>query len=369
MDEGSVHLTVLGAGFLLAAGLGWLVHRNHFCAMGGVSDWIHFGDSGRLRAWLLAATVALGAVSLMRLLSLIDLEQATFPPYRAPRLVWLRHFLGGLAFGVGMTLASGCANRTLVRAAAGNLKSLVVLASMALTAYLMVWTPAYARFFEPWLLATAIDLESLGYRSQALGMLWFGTPAADAWLGVGLGLAGAAVALAASDLSAHRDKWVSGLGVGLVIAAGWALTAGPLGTAWRDWAAFTAAPPARVVAQSYTFVSPLADLVHYLGAAQDLARINFGMLGMLGVIVGAHLDARARGLFRVEWFADGADAGRHILGGLLMGVGGVLAMGCTIGQAVTGVSTLSLGAFITFPSLILGAAVTMKLQYAWLART
>ncbi len=160
MDDGSVHFTVLGAGFLLATGLGWLVHRSHFCAMGGVSDWIHIGDSGRLRAWLLAAAVALGAVSLMRLAGFIDLEQATFPPYRAPRLVWLRHI------GVGMTLASGCANRTLVRAAAGNMKSLVVLACMALTAYLMVWTPAYARFFEPWLLVTAIDLDKVDFVTQ-----------------------------------------------------------------------------------------------------------------------------------------------------------------------------------------------------------
>ena len=103
--------------------------------MGAVSDWINIGDLNRMRSWMLAIATAIIGVGILEYsgsadFSLTTSNETSTPPYRAPNFVWLRHILGGLMFGVGMTLASGCGNKTLVRLGEGNLKSVVVLLVM-----------------------------------------------------------------------------------------------------------------------------------------------------------------------------------------------------------------------------------------------
>jgi hypothetical protein len=95
--------------------------------MGAVSDWINIGDLGRMRSWMLAVATAMAGLVGMESAGIVDLT-TTYPPYRTPQLAWLRYLAGGLLFGVGMTLASGCGNKTLVRIGGGNLKSVLVLA-------------------------------------------------------------------------------------------------------------------------------------------------------------------------------------------------------------------------------------------------
>lgn len=125
----------------------------------------------------------------------------------------------------------------------------------------------------------------------------------------------------------------------------------------------SATPPSRVEAQSYTFISPMADTLRYLSDPGNLQLINFGVMALTGVIAGSALYALASRNFRVEWFANRADFFNHVAGGALMGIGGVLAMGCTVGQAITGVSTLALGSIMTFGAIVAGSAATMKYQY------
>ena len=121
--------------------------------------------------------------------------------------------------------------------------------------------------------------------------------------------------------------------------------------------------PSRVEVQSFTFISPMGDSVRYLMSPANFAYINFGVTALAGVIVGSFLYALLSGGFRIEWFVSGGDFANHAIGGVLMGIGGVLAMGCTVGQAITGVSTLAMGSFLTFFAIVAGAAATMKFQY------
>jgi hypothetical protein len=115
--------------------------------------------------------------------------------------------------------------------------------------------------------------------------------------------------------------------------------------------------------QSFTFVSPMGDTLRYLLDPANLSLVNFGVVALAGVIIGASLFAIVTGQFRIEWFADWKDFANHAVGGVLMGTGGVLSMGCTVGQAITGISTLAIGSILTFLAIVIGAAGTMKYQY------
>jgi uncharacterized membrane protein YedE/YeeE len=367
--EFAVHQQVLLAAFAIAALMGAVAHKTNFCTMGAVSDWVNMGDTGRLRAWLLAMAVAIGGVLLLEQSGSINLTGTVFPPYRTANFAWLRYLLGGFMFGVGMTLGSGCGNKTLVRVGGGNLKSLVVLAVACGMAYLMLWTDFYADAFDSWMAPLAINLSTLGADGQtvdAIAAVLLGSHG-HATLHVVLGGAIVAALLAfvfsSRDFRGSVDNLLGGATVGLAVVAGWYLTAGPIGTAWKDWAEMADTPPSRVASQSYTFISPMGDAVRYLTHPTDFSLINFGIAALVGVIAGSFLYAIVRRRFRIEWFAGFGDFFSHAIGGALMGTGGVLAMGCTVGQAITGVSTLSLGSMLAFVAIVAGSAATMKFQY------
>lgn len=367
--EFNVHLQVLGAVFVIALAFGAIVNKTHFCTMGAVSDWVNMGDLGRMRAWLLAMAVAIAGVAALELAGVLRLPADTFPPYRAPGLAWLRHLVGGVLFGIGMTLASGCGNKTLIRVGAGNLKSVVVLAITAVMAYLMVWTPFYETVFHPWLSAATIDLSARGAPTQDLSTLaavltgnapstLFGPVFA---LVVALGLL--IFVFKSADFRGSVDNLLGGLAVGAAVVAGWYLTGGPLGQAWKEYADFATEVPSRVQVQSYTFIGPMGDALRYLLNPRDLTLVNFGVVALAGVVLGSLAYAVATRSFRIEWFASIRDFANHAAGGVLMGVGGVLAMGCTVGQAITGMSTLAAGSLLSFAAIVAGAAATMKYQY------
>ncbi len=121
--------------------------------------------------------------------------------------------------------------------------------------------------------------------------------------------------------------------------------------------------PSRVQVQSFTFISPMGDTARYLLDPTKLSLVNFGVMALAGVIIGSFIYAVVSKTFRIEWFASPADFVNHAIGGTLMGVGGVLAMGCTVGQAITGISTLAVGSMLTFVAIVAGAVATMKYQY------
>jgi len=365
----TIHNQVLLAVFVVAAIMGAVVNKTNFCTMGAVSDWVNIGDTGRMRAWVFAMALALIGVLGLEATATVNLGTSTFPPYRTAQFAWLRYLAGGLLFGIGMTLGSGCGNKTLVRVGNGNLKSLVVLVVAAIAAYFMLWSALFEKAFLPWIAATTVNLSSYGMPNQELSTVlasMFGMKSA-----AGFQLAFGAIVAAAmlvfvfksEDFRGSRDNILGGGAVGLAVVAGWWITGGPWGRKWKDFADMAIDIPSRVQVQSYTFVSPMGDSVRYLLDPEKLSLVNFGVVALSGVILGSLVYALVTRRFRIEWFANGKDFGNHAAGGALMGVGGVLSMGCTIGQGITGVSTLAVGSILTFLAIVIGASGTMKYQY------
>jgi uncharacterized membrane protein YedE/YeeE len=367
--ELTVHHQVLSAVFVIAVIMGAVVNKTHFCTMGAVSDWINIGDTGRMRAWVFAMAVALLGVIVLEGVGVINLSGETFPPYRSSNFAWPRYLVGGLMFGIGMVLASGCGNKTLVRVGSGNLKSLAVLLIAMIASYLMLWSPLFEKAFLPWIQPVTINLAQHGMPTQQAGDVISGllgqAPSKANNLAVALMIALAMLifVMKSKDFRGSFDNILSGAVVGLAVVAGWYLTGGLLGQSWKEYAEMATDIPSRVQVQSYTFVSPMGDTVRFLLDPMKLSLINFGVAALAGVITGSFIYAVATKNFRIEWFASAGDFVNHAIGGVLMGIGGVLAMGCTVGQAITGMSTLAIGSMLTFAAIVTGAAATMKFQY------
>ena len=377
----SVLLTVFGIAFVMGA----VVNKTNFCTMGAVSDLVNMGDSGRIRAWILAMAVALIGVIVIEASGVMSVNQ-TLPPYRGSNFAWLEYILGGIIFGVGMTLGSGCGNKTLIRIGGGNLKSILVFVVIAICAYFML-NPfpgtdktLYSELFYPWTNPTSANLttnQDLGsVIGNAIGMDIGSTRTV-------IGLIVAALMLGfvfkSADFRSSFDNLLAGIVVGVAVIGAWYAT-GSLVTIDADgemlsWTQYanpqnwdmlqdsSATRPRDVGVQSFTFINPIGQTLRY--ALQDFNSIyvTFGLMAVLGVILGSFAWAVISKGFRIEWFVNFKDFLTHLIGGILMGIGGVLALGCTIGQAITGISTLAMGSFLAFIGIVFGSAMTMKIQY------
>ena len=340
-------------GFLVGIVFGVMVNKTNFCTMGAISDWVNMGSKDRLRAWFLAIGVAILASQTLQATGVIDLGEAV---YLTQNFGWLGHILGGTLFGIGMTLSSGCGQRTLVRVGGGNLKSLVVLVFLGLTAY-MTMRGLFALIRVNAVELTNVNLANADIADQGIGTLIAAAIGLEnvaqvniivaALLGGGL----VVYAFAAKSFRGSFNNIVAGLIIGLIIPAGWYAT-GVIG--------FDDFEPVRF--ESYTFVGPTAESLMYLMTFTG-STINFGIAAVFGVILGSFVYVILTGKFRIETFTDREDMIRHIKGGILMGFGGVLALGCSIGQGVTGMSTLAVGSLMSLLSIIFGSALTMKVEY------
>lgn len=399
-DFFSAHWTILWASFAISLVMGAVVNKTNFCTMGAVSDWVNMGDTGRLRAWLLAATTAMLGVIILEALGVFEL-QSSLPPYRANmydavantyQFPWGRFVLGGLMFGVGMTLASGCGNKTLIRIGGGNLKSIFVFSVIGIIAYYMVdpykqleagtW---YQNYFDPWLKYLSFNLSS---SQQDLGSLVRGGEGMSAItlrLIIGLVMAGALLVFIfrSADYRSNFDNILSGLVIGLAVIAAWYVTTKVMITVdgsnvslasfyvdqWDLVMPADAVKPqngsTNLLPTSLTFISPIGQVYGYVMSGLSKSYLTFGVMSVLGVLAGSLLWSLISRGFRIEWFASVKDFVMHVFGAVLMGFGGVLGLGCTVGQAITGVSTLALGSLLTFLCIVIGSAVTMKIQL-WL---
>src|SRR5687767_9750821 len=228
--EFGIHQQILLAVFGIALVLGAVGQKTRFCTMGAVSDWVNMGDTGRMRSWVFAMAIALAGVVALEATGTINLSGDTFPPYRTANFAWLRYLVGGLMFGIGMTLASGCGNRTLVRIGGGNVKSLTVLVVAAVCAYLMLWTPLYEVAFLPWIHATTINLAANGMPTQEVGSILAGmfglTPSRTLNLSVSALVAIGMLlwVFSSRDFRGSADNILGGAVIGLAVATAWYLT-------------------------------------------------------------------------------------------------------------------------------------------------
>jgi uncharacterized protein len=340
MDATPLTLVPL-AGLAIGIAFGAVIERTGFCTMGAISDWAGLGETARLKSWALAVAVAILGTQTLHLGGAIDVSKSL---YAGTRLTWLGHLVGGAMFGVGMTLAGGCGSRTLARLGAGNLKSLVVVLVIGICAFATMrglLAPLRQQLIE----ATAMPLP----RAQLLPALVApGSATLHAVLAAIPALALLVWTLGDRRLRARPRLIVGGAATGVLVCAGWMAT-GILGN--DD---FTPLPVA-----SLTFVAPIGESVMYTMLFTG-SSFTFAIATCLGVVAGAAGAALAAGSFRWEGFADRGDLARHLIGAALMGVGGVLALGCTIGQGITGISTLSLGSLLTLLGIGGGGALTTR---------
>jgi uncharacterized membrane protein YedE/YeeE len=359
-DPSSLAATVAWLAFALAFVFGATAQRCHFCTMGAIADAATFGEWRRMRMWLLAIAVAILGAAGLSALGQVDLSKSL---YTSPSLVWLSNLVGGFLFGVGMTLGSGCGSRSLVRMGAGNLKSLVVIVFLGLSAY-MTLRGAFAVVRASgldavhWNLGGPQDLPSLAMRAGVASSFARGILPAL--------VATALLVFVFKDAAFRgtREYVVGGLVVGAVIVAGWYVT-GRIGHLAEDprtlEEAFVATNSGRP--ESYSFVAPVAYLLELLFLWTDQSRIvTFGIAGVLGMLAGSAAMAIATKTFRWEGFASTEDLANHMIGGVLMGFGGVTALGCTIGQGLTGISTLAVGSFLTLFAIVGGCLAALKYQ-------
>ena len=338
---------VLWAGLAMGLLFGACGQATGFCLHRGlVQRWS--GQSGyKLQAFALALAVALAGTQALAAAGLVDLSESL---YLAPRYSWLLLPLGGLMFGYGMGMANGCGARALVLLGTGNLRSLLVLLCLGISAYMTL-----TGVLGPVRLALA-DISTIAPP-------WLAVPSGWASGVVTVLVAGALLryALRASPAggqgsenvdapSARARDLAGGLVIGLLVVAGWFVT---------GWLGNDDFEPVPVV--SLTFVAPIGDLIQYAMLATGMS-LRFGIAVVAGVILGAHLC----GLFRRELCLQGFETPRqmvrYIAGGALMGAGGALAMGCSIGQGLTGLSTLSFSSMLAALAIVLGARLAWTRQ-------
>ena len=355
---------VAAAGFTLAVVFGAVAQRVDFCTMGALADIHASGDWRRMRMWLLAMAVAIAGAAALQTSGLAELSKSI---YTGPSIAWASHLVGGFLFGFGMTLASGCGSKMLIRAGAGNLKSLVVLIMLAMSAYMTL-----KGLFAIWRVNTLdtlrLDTRTFGAAhsdlASVVGALW-SSGSLELALSLAIAAALAVFVFSSRDFRGERAMIAGGIVIGAVIVGGWYVTA-HLGHLAEDprtlEEAFLATNSGRP--ESYSFVAPVAYTLELLMLWSDQSRIvTFGVAGVLGMALGSAAMALATGRFRWEGFASTEDLVNHIAGGVLMGFGGVSALGCTIGQGLTGISTLAIGSFLALGSIIGGCVAGLKYQY------
>jgi uncharacterized membrane protein YedE/YeeE len=366
-DAAHLSTLVVGLAFALAFVFGAVAHRVSFCTMGAITDVVNFGDWRRMRMWLLAIAVAIAGATALQAAGLVDFAKTIYTGAKVP---WLSHLVGGFLFGFGMTLGSGCGSKTLIRVGAGNLKSLVVLLFLAVAAYMTLkgaFAPWRANGLDPVRIDVGAPTSDLG----TLATTWGFGSAAKLWLPFAIAFAVGAFCFASRDFRTTRELVVGGLVVGAVIVAGWYVS-GHLGYLAEDPATleetFVATNSGRM--ESYSFVAPVAYLLELLVLWTDSSRVlTFGIAGVLGMIAGSAAMALATRTFRWEGFGSVEDVANHIVGAIFMGFGGVTALGCTIGQGLTGISTLAVGSVLTLGAIVVGSVAAVKYQMWRIERT
>jgi len=359
IDIAAIRSTVVWGTLVLGFVMGAIMNRTHFCTMGAVADIVNMSDWTRMRMWVCAMGVAMIGMQGLAAAGLVDPARTL---YTGPGFTWLSYLLGGFLFGFGMVLASGCGSKTLVRIGGGSLKSLVVFVMLGLGAYMTlrgitgVWR---VTFVDP----VAITIAPGQDLPRILAGDGDGLPTLRIVLSLVLGGALIAWSLASREFR-KPDGLLAGFGIGLLVVGGWYVS-GHLGYVVEHpdtlEEAFIATNSGRI--ESFTFVAPVAYSLELLLFWSDQSRIvTVGIAAVIGMIAGSFSWALVSRQFRWEGFSGTEDTANHLAGGLLMGVGGVTALGCTIGQGLSGLSTLALGSFVAVAAIIAGAVAALKYQ-------
>ena len=336
----SVWLPAL-CGLVIGAVAGFAVRRARLCSFGAIEDALIGGDSRRMRVYGLALGIAILGTQALIVTGFLNPELTTYVPAAIPVVAIL---IGSILFGMGMAMVGTCGFGSLVRLGAGDLRSLVVILVLGAAAYATL-RGVLANLRISVLESLAIAMPE-GARSD-IAMLVSRALGVDVRISIAL-LAGASLCwLAIRDPRLRRAPRLlsAGIVLGAAIVAGWIATIS-LGDDFSG--------PSRP--QSLTFVSTVGKAL-FAGLLNPAAFADFGVGSVFGVVAGSSLAAWHAAEFRWEAFDDDHEMRRHLLGAALMGVGGILAGGCTIGQGITAGSMLALSWPLAVAGMILGARI------------
>jgi uncharacterized protein len=353
--------TVVLATLAITTLMGFFMARSNFCTMGAIADIVNMGDWTRMRMWGLAVGVAIAGTQALALAGVIDLSKSV---YTGTNFLWLSYLVGGFLFGFGMVLASGCGSKTLLRIGAGSLKSLVVFVVLGLFAYMTL-----KGIFGVLRVSTVDTIKTTLSTGQDLPRFLSGL------LGIDLAivrLSAAALFSAGLTVFALSDKAfrqsplniLGSVAIGLGVAATWYVS-GKLGYIAEDpktlEEAFVGTNSGRL--ESLSFVAPIAYSLELLMFWSDTSKIlTLGVTACIGMVLGSLISSLVDKSFRWEGFSSAEDTANHLVGAVLMGIGGVTAMGCTVGQGLSGLSTLALGSFLAFAAIVAGAIAAIRYQ-------
>jgi uncharacterized membrane protein YedE/YeeE len=340
MDTASI---VVLAGLVIGLVYGAVGLLSGFCMMSSLRGWWGEGDSRLVRTYALAMGVAIASSQLLAARGFVDLGKSIYlqPTFSAPLM-----FFGGALFGYGMVLSNGCGSRALVLLGRGNLRSFVVVIVLGIVAEMTLkGLIAPARIAMVQVSQTTAVANSLPALLSGLGLS-----------GISARMLAASVTSAALVIFAFAHapfrrspgQIAAGLVVGVLIAAGWYAT-GYLGA--DD---FNPTP-----VTSLTFIAPIADALQYVMLSTGLT-LNFGIATVGGVFAGSLVTALVTKRFHLEGFQSPRHMLRSAFGAALMGTGGVMAFGCSIGQGLTGLSTLALASFVAVAGILLGTAAGLR---------
>ena len=331
-------LAGLGLGFVMGA----TARAGRFCTFGAVEDFVLARKTLRLKAWALAIAVAVICVQIMHHFGIARIDEVF---YLAPRIGLASSIGGGLLFGLGMSMVGTCGYGVIVRMAGGDLKALFSFLVLGLAGYMTA--RGLTSFIKVYTLdSIAFDVGSIGGQGLPHFVGWLtGIAPAHLWLPIGLAVGGAMIVYCFKDPVFRRSRRdvVAGILIGLAVAGGFFAT-GYIG----------ADPFDEVRVQSLTYVLPLGETLIWLMTFTG-ASITFAIAVVAGTFFGALAIVVIRDEIRWEGFDDMQEMRRHLLGAAAMGAGGVTALGCTIGQGISGVSTLAISPLFTLASIFLGA--------------
>ena len=352
--------------FLVSIFFGAVARKTDFCPLGGIADVVHSGNTGRLSMYFFAIAIAILGVTVSEALEVFSAD-GTRPPYRMSQFRWPAYLVGGAFFGIGMTLCRGCGMKNILNLGGGNLKAIVAILGMGGAAVLMLYVEGFFNdYFLSWVLPASPNLDDYGLTHQDLGTVigsFLGIEVSTMRIIIGLLLSLAIMSLVfrSKDFMARRDNWVGGFIIGALIVSAYILSGGPLGELANEASDFSDMPQNGMGTQSYTFIRPMGDLL-YIASNPEWYVLTFGLVAFLGVGAGSVLISIAIGRFKIVWFDSIGEALRYAVGGVMVGIGGILGMGCTLGQGIAGTSTLSLGSFVDLIALMLGAYIGIRMQ-------
>ncbi|MGB7034449.1 MAG: YeeE/YedE family protein [Xanthobacteraceae bacterium] len=336
-------MIVLLAAFVIGLVFGATDLLSGFCLTNGLRRWWTESDGRLIRSFALALAAAIAGTQALATAGLVDLSQSIYlqPAFSAPLML-----IGGVLFGYGMVAANACASRALVLLGSGNLRSLVVVVTVAVTAEMTLkGLIAPSRLAALHWSQTTLQTISVPAVLAAAGL----ADVAARLIGAGVtSLALVVFAFSSASFRQAKGLIAAGIAIGLLIPAGWYVT----GTLGAD--PFNPTPIA-----SLTFVAPLSDTLQYAMLSTG-STLNFGIAVVAGVLIGSFATALATRRFAIEGFSSPRHMLRSLGGATLMGVGGALDYGCSIGQGLTGLSTLAVPSILAATGILLGAAAALK---------